>query len=154
MREGDYVFVMRAGEVIPEIVSVLTELRDGMERVVEIPKICPICSTPTMQDDGMVAIYCPNPQCPTKIQGQLELFVGKPLLERLTQSAVQRLQNQRRTVQRARKVSSVLLGQLAGAKDRHTRLAQQVIERANLDGVGQWSVGNHDVEQMNRQIGQ
>jgi NAD-dependent DNA ligase len=68
---------MRAGEVIPEIVSVLTELRDGMERVVEIPKICPICSTPTKQDEGMVAIYCPNPHCPAKIQGQLEMFVGK-----------------------------------------------------------------------------
>lgn len=68
---------MRAGEVIPEIVSVLTELRDGMERVVEIPKICPICSTPTMQDEGMVAIYCPNPHCSAKIQGQLEMFVGK-----------------------------------------------------------------------------
>ena len=68
---------MRAGEVIPEIVSVLTELRDGMERVVEIPKICPICSTPTMQDENMIAIYCPNPHCSAKIQGQLEMFVGK-----------------------------------------------------------------------------
>ncbi len=77
VKEGDYVFVMRAGEVIPEIVSVLTELRTGSEKTIEIPKICPICSTPTCQDDGMVAIYCPNPHCPAKIQGQLEMFVGK-----------------------------------------------------------------------------
>lgn len=77
VREGDYVFVMRAGEVIPEIVSVLTELRTGSEKTIEIPKICPICSTPTCQDDGMVAIYCPNPHCPAKVQGQLEMFVGK-----------------------------------------------------------------------------
>jgi DNA ligase (NAD+) len=77
VREGDYVFIMRAGEVIPEIVSVLTELRDGSEKIIEIPKLCPICSTKTEQDEGMVAIYCPNPHCPAKIQGQLEMFVGK-----------------------------------------------------------------------------
>lgn len=68
---------MRAGEVIPEVVSVLTELRNGSEKVIEIPKTCPICSTQTQQDEGMVAIYCPNPHCPAKIQGQLEMFVGK-----------------------------------------------------------------------------
>jgi len=68
---------MRAGEVIPEIVSVLTELRDGNEEIVEIPKICPICHTETKQDQGMVAIYCPNPHCGAKIQGGFEMFVGK-----------------------------------------------------------------------------
>ena len=77
VREGDYVFIMRAGEVIPEIVSVLTELRDGTEKVIVTPSVCPVCSTKTMQDEGMVAIYCPNPHCPAKIQGQLEMFVGK-----------------------------------------------------------------------------
>ena len=77
MREGDYVFIMRAGEVIPEVVSVLSELRNGEEKIIEVPKICPICATKTEQDEGMVAIYCPNPHCPAKIQGQLEMFVGK-----------------------------------------------------------------------------
>ncbi len=77
VREGDYVFVMRAGEVIPEIVSVLTELRDGSETIVQIPEKCPICATKTEQNEGMVAIYCPNKHCPAKIQWQLEMFVGK-----------------------------------------------------------------------------
>jgi DNA ligase (NAD+) len=77
VREGDYVFIMRAGEVIPEIVSVITDLRVGSEKIIETPKVCPICSTKTKQDEGMVAIYCPNPHCPAKIQGQLEMFVGK-----------------------------------------------------------------------------
>ncbi len=77
VREGDYVFIMRAWEVIPEIVSVLTELRDGSEREVQIPEKCPICETKIEQDEGMVAIYCPNRHCPAKIQWQLEMFVGK-----------------------------------------------------------------------------
>ena len=68
---------MRAGEVIPEIVSVISELRDGTEEVVNPPSICPICSTKLEQDEGKVAIYCPNSYCPAKIQGQFEMFVGK-----------------------------------------------------------------------------
>lgn len=68
VKEGDYVFIMRAGEVIPEIVSVMIELRDGTEKDVHIPTNCPICHTDALQDAGKVAIYCPNPHCPAKIQ--------------------------------------------------------------------------------------
>ncbi len=68
---------MRAGEVIPEIVSVIAEVRDGSEQEVDIPIICPICSTPLGQDAGKIAIFCPNAHCPAKIQGQLEMFVGR-----------------------------------------------------------------------------
>lgn len=77
VRVGDYVFIMRAWEVIPEIVSVLTELRDGSEKVVLLPELCPICQTHLEQDTWKVAIFCPNKHCPAKIQGQLEMFVGK-----------------------------------------------------------------------------
>ena len=68
---------MRAGEVIPEIVSVIVDVRDGSEQEVEIPTVCPICSTPLEQDEGKIAIFCPNTHCPAKIQGQLEMFVGR-----------------------------------------------------------------------------
>lgn len=77
VREGDMVFVMRAGEVIPEIVSVLTEVRTGAEKPVVIPSLCPVCHTPLRQDDGKVAIYCPNPHCEAKIQWRFEMFVSK-----------------------------------------------------------------------------
>lgn len=68
---------MRAGEVIPEIVSVIVDVRDGSEKKVEIPTVCPICSTPLEQDEGKIAIFCSNCHCPAKIQGQLEMFVGR-----------------------------------------------------------------------------
>jgi DNA ligase (NAD+) len=77
VREGDSVFIMRAGEVIPEIVSVISEVRTGAEKEVSPPETCPICSTKLLKDEGKVAIYCPNAHCPAKIQGQLEMFVGK-----------------------------------------------------------------------------
>ncbi|MBP6981291.1 NAD-dependent DNA ligase LigA [Candidatus Gracilibacteria bacterium] len=77
VREGDFVFIMRAGEVIPEIVSVITEVRDGLEKEIQIPTYCPICDTLLSQDEGKVAIYCPSLHCPAKIQGQMEMFVSK-----------------------------------------------------------------------------
>ena len=42
---------MRAGEVIPEIVSVITEVRTGEEKLIPIPTVCPICATPVEQDE-------------------------------------------------------------------------------------------------------
>lgn len=51
VREGDFVFIMRAGEVIPEIVSVITEVRDGSEKKIQIPIHCPICDTLLEQDE-------------------------------------------------------------------------------------------------------
>ena len=40
VREGDHVFIMRAGEVIPEIVSVITEVRTGSEKLIPVPTVC------------------------------------------------------------------------------------------------------------------
>ena len=80
VREGDQVFIMRAGEVIPEIVSVITDIRDGTEKVIIPPEVCPICCTKLDQDEWKVAIFCPNKHCPAKILGQLEMFVSRQAL--------------------------------------------------------------------------
>lgn len=78
IRIGDQVFIIRAGEVIPEVVSVITEARTGSEQEVIIPVICPVCSTTLRRDTGKVALYCPaRHTCPAQIQGKLEVFVGK-----------------------------------------------------------------------------
>jgi DNA ligase (NAD+) len=77
VREWDQVFVMRAGEVIPEIVAVIAEARTGIEKEILPPTHCPICQTGLEQDPWKVAIFCPNAHCPAKILGQLEMFVWK-----------------------------------------------------------------------------
>lgn len=51
MREGDSVFIMRAGEVIPEIVSVIESVRSGNEKEIFPPETCPICGTKTEQEE-------------------------------------------------------------------------------------------------------
>ncbi len=78
VRIGDYVFVIRAGEVIPEVVSSIPELRTGNERVVEVPKACPSCGAELKKDEGKVAVYCPNrAECPAQTSGSLKTFASK-----------------------------------------------------------------------------
>lgn len=78
IRVWDMVFVERAGEVIPEITASIKELRNGTELPIIAPQNCPACGTPLEQDEGKVAIFCPNKTfCPAQIQGQWETFAQK-----------------------------------------------------------------------------
>lgn len=78
VRIGDHVFIIRAGEVIPEVVSSIADTRDGTEKIVEVPKVCPSCGAALMKDEGKVAVYCPNRlECPAQTSGSLKTFVSK-----------------------------------------------------------------------------
>jgi DNA ligase (NAD+) len=81
LREGDMVVVQRAGDVIPQVVSPLTELRTGAERVFRMPDECPSCRTPVLRTPGEVAIRCPNPDCPAKRVEFLKHFVGRAAMD-------------------------------------------------------------------------
>ena len=51
IRLGDSVFIVRAGEVIPEVVSSIAEVRDGSETEIVAPETCPSCGTPLVKDE-------------------------------------------------------------------------------------------------------
>ena len=78
---GDTVLLRKAGDVIPEIIGVLTELRTGKEKMFKMPTRCPVCRTHLVRQvagKGLsVAWYCPNPDCPAKHREQFIHFVGK-----------------------------------------------------------------------------
>jgi len=63
VRVGDTVILTKAGDIIPKIVKVLTEMRTGKEQIVEIPKACPVCGSPIERREGEVAYYCTNKSC-------------------------------------------------------------------------------------------
>ena len=77
IRIGDWVLVQRAGDVIPEVVSVLLEKRTGKEKKFLIPKKCPSCGTETIKAEEEVAVRCPNEDCPAQNLESLEHFVSK-----------------------------------------------------------------------------
>ncbi|GAB4253577.1 MAG: NAD-dependent DNA ligase LigA [Thermoleophilia bacterium] len=81
LREGDMVVVQRAGDVIPQVVAPLTDLRDGSERPFRMPAECPSCGSPLVRRPGEVAVRCPNPDCPQKLVQALEHFVGRGAMD-------------------------------------------------------------------------
>ncbi len=74
VRIGDTVVIQRAGDVIPDVVEVLTKLRIGKEKIFEMPKKCPVCKT-TVEKKG-VDYFCINRDCPTKNIRAMEHFVS------------------------------------------------------------------------------
>ena len=77
IRIGDWVVLQKAGDVIPEVVRPLVERRTGSERGFEMPKRCPVCATPVVQDEGAVRVYCPNTRCPARLGQEYGHFVGR-----------------------------------------------------------------------------
>ena len=74
---GDTVIVGRAGDVIPEVVRVLKELRTGKERKFKMPKNCPVCGTLLVKPEGEAIWRCPNPDCSARQRRYLYHFVSK-----------------------------------------------------------------------------
>ncbi len=84
VRIGDTVILQKAGDVIPDIVKVLTEMRTGKEKVFHMPKVCPECSTELLKkavgvkgDAESAAYYCTNTRCPAKDRRTLYHFTSK-----------------------------------------------------------------------------
>lgn len=77
VRIGDTVIIQKAGDIIPDIVSVLKKLRDASVKKFVFPKKCPACSSPVSKKAGEVAYYCTNRQCYAQnIEGLIH-FVSK-----------------------------------------------------------------------------
>jgi DNA ligase (NAD+) len=82
IREGDEVVIMRAGDVIPQVVSPVTQRRTGKERPYVPPATCPECGTPTVKPEGEVWTRCPNRKdCPGQIVQALKHFVSRGAMD-------------------------------------------------------------------------
>jgi DNA ligase (NAD+) len=77
LRLHDTVLIQRAGDVIPEIVKVIPEMRNGHEQPVVFPAECPECGTVLVQVPGEAVIRCVNPYCPAQHLQKLIYFAGK-----------------------------------------------------------------------------
>lgn len=77
LRLGDTVLVQRAGDVIPEVVKAVAELRSGGETAILFPRDCPECAQPLMGNDQEAIVRCVNPLCPAQQLQKLIFFAGK-----------------------------------------------------------------------------
>jgi DNA ligase (NAD+) len=125
VREGDEVVVMRAGEVIPQVVSPIIQKRKKGARRARPPKKCPLCGTPTMKPDDGVFTICPNRTgCPGQQFQHVKHFRGALEIEGLGEKNAYRFLDE---------------GVISDAADIYDLTAERVAE---LDGFGQTSAEN------------
>jgi len=93
---GDTVLVQRAGDVIPEIVKAIAEVRSGSEQPIVMPINCPSCDGILTRVEGEVISRCLNPACPAQRAKALIHYVGKAGLDidGLGEKAVEQLYEQ------------------------------------------------------------
>lgn len=77
VRVGDHVVVIRAGDVIPKVVKVITGSRTGDERPFVMPDTCPVCQSPVKRLADEAAVKCINVSCSAQIKERIRHFVSK-----------------------------------------------------------------------------
>ncbi len=77
VRIGDTVIVRKAGDIIPEVMGVLTNLRPERTKPFRMAKTCPQCDTTLVREEGEVALRCPNPECPGRKRESIEHLTSR-----------------------------------------------------------------------------
>ncbi len=79
IRVGDYVVVQKAGEIIPQVVEVITEKRTGNEEPFPVPKVCPVCKSDVIKEK--VFLKCHNPLCTAQSKRRIMYFVSRNAMD-------------------------------------------------------------------------
>jgi DNA ligase (NAD+) len=74
---GDTVLVQRAGDVIPEVVKVITSKRTGEEKTFNMPDSCPVCDSSVIRSKNEAALRCINSSCPAQVKERIKHFASK-----------------------------------------------------------------------------
>ncbi|RKX68575.1 DNA ligase (NAD(+)) LigA, partial [candidate division WOR-3 bacterium] len=81
VRIGDWVIIEKGGEVIPKVVGVVKEKRDGSERRFTFPKRCPVCGSKIYRLPDEADYRCPNSSCPAQIKRSIEYFAARGVMD-------------------------------------------------------------------------
>ena len=81
IRIGDTVVVQKAGEIIPEIVSVVKDKRPAGTVPYHLPAVCPVCGAPVVRDEDGVHIRCTGAECPAQLLRNLTHFASRDAMD-------------------------------------------------------------------------
>jgi DNA ligase (NAD+) len=127
VRDGDEVIVMRAGDVIPQVVSPTSKAQRAKSRKPppDPPSECPACGTPTIKPEGSVWTICPNRAgCPGQVFQAVKHFVGAMDIDGLGEENVRRFLSE---------------GLISDAAELYSLSAEQL---SQLEGFGEVSANN------------
>ncbi len=81
LRIGDSVLIERAGDVIPQIVKSLPEVRKGKEKKIVFPDQCPVCKSKLFKEEGEAVWRCVNIECPAQVMERIIHFTSKDAMD-------------------------------------------------------------------------
>ncbi len=94
---GDWVWIIKSGDVIPKITGVIKEKRTGNEKDFRMPEYCPSCGAKLYKPEDEAIWRCPNVSCPAKLKGSILHFVSRDAMniEGMGEALVQQLLNKK-----------------------------------------------------------
>ena len=81
IRIGDTVLVQKAGEIIPEILSVDLTKRPEGTKPYTLPEVCPVCGAPVVRDEDGAALRCTGAECPAQLQRNITHFASRDAMD-------------------------------------------------------------------------
>jgi DNA ligase (NAD+) len=129
IRIGDTVVVERAGDVIPYVVRVLEEKRNGDEKIFVMPERCPVCGSAVFREEGEAAYRCIGISCPAKLKESLKFFGSRGAMdiEGLGEKLIDQLV-ERGLVRDVADLYSLTKEQLAGLERMAEKSAQNLLD--------------------------
>ena len=126
---GDTVIIQKAGDVIPEIVKVLKEKRNGSEKDFVMPRVCPVCGAKTVREEGESAVKCSGTECPAKLYRNLVHFVSREAMniDGLGENIIDLLLT-KKLISNIADIYSLTFEDVASLKKKGTKFASNLIE--------------------------
>lgn len=140
IRIGDTVIIRKAGEIIPEVVRVLTELRPADTQPFQMPTHCPVCNQPVVRPVGEAVTRCINASCQAILKGALVHWTSRNALDinGLGEKIVQQLVDQK-IVHSVADLYDLTAEQLASMERMGKKLAEKLVKAIANSKTQPWS---------------
>ena len=132
LKIGDIVIIQKAGDVIPEVVGVLKEKRDGTERAFVIPEKCPVCGADAIREEGEAIRRCIGIECPAKQYRNIIHFASREAMniKGLGDNIIEEFLN-REFIKNIADLYELKLEDIASLKKNGKKFAQNLIDSIN-----------------------
>ncbi len=153
LRVGDTVVIQKAGDVIPEIVEVKKDKRDGSEKPFKMVDKCPVCGSDIVREEGEAAWRCIGAKCPAKLHRSILHFVSREAMNimGLGENIVEEFLN-RGLIKDISDIYALDFNDVASLKKNGQKFAQNLIDSINkskqnefyrlINGLGIRHIGN------------
>ena len=132
LKIGDTIVIQKAGDVIPEVVKVITKKRNGTEKKFSMPKKCPVCGADAIREEGEAAVRCIGIECSARNFRSLVHFASKDCMniDGLGLSIIEQLLD-RKLIENISDIYYLKLEDIASLKKDGTKFAENLINAIN-----------------------